>query len=192
MGRFWKLIPLVLFLGLAGLFLKSLYDRKEEQTLAIDPTALPSALLGKAVPEFALPSLEDPERIVTQEDLKGEVALINVWATWCPTCRAEHAKLNQLAGQGVVVYGVNYKDDSEGARRWLEDLGNPYRLNIEDPQGSLGINLGVYGAPETFLIDAQGVIHYKYIGAVDDRVWNNQLGPRYQALLDQAAEGAQP
>jgi cytochrome c biogenesis protein CcmG, thiol:disulfide interchange protein DsbE len=92
----------------------------------------------------------------------------------------------------VVVYGVNYKDDSEAARLWLEDLGNPYRLNVEDPLGSLGVNLGVYGAPETFLIDAEGVIHFKYIGAVDDRVWDTQLGPRYQALLDRAAEGAQP
>lgn len=192
MGRSWKLIPLVLFLGLAGLFLKSLYDKKELQSLALDPTALPSALIGKPIPDFALPSLEDPERILSQDDFKGEVALVNVWATWCPTCRAEHAKLNRLASQGVVVYGVNYKDDSEAARLWLEDLGNPYRLNVEDPLGSLGVNLGVYGAPETFLIDAEGVIHFKYIGAVDDRVWDTQLGPRYQALLDRAAEGAQP
>lgn len=192
MGRCWKVVPLVLFLGLAGLFLKSLYDKREQQSLAIDPTALPSALIGRTLPEFSLPSLEDPQRTVTQADFKGEVALINVWATWCPTCRAEHAKLNRLASQGVVVYGVNYKDDSEAARRWLEDLGNPYRLNVEDPLGSLGINLGVYGAPETFLIDAQGVIRFKYIGAVDDRVWDTQLGPRYQALLEQSAQGVQP
>ncbi|MFA5677978.1 MAG: DsbE family thiol:disulfide interchange protein [Pseudomonas sp.] len=192
MRRAWVLIPLVLFLALLVLFLKTLNDKKHQQDLAVDPSALPSALIGKPVPSFALPSLEQPERIVTQDDLKGEVALINVWATWCPTCRAEHGMFNKLAGQGVVVYGINYKDKTEAARTWLDDLGNPYRLNVEDPQGSLGVNLGVYGAPETFLIDAEGVIHYKYIGAVDDRVWNEQLGPRYQALIDKAEQETQP
>jgi cytochrome c biogenesis protein CcmG/thiol:disulfide interchange protein DsbE len=185
------LIPLILFLGLAGLFLKTLYDKKNLQDLAIDPSALPSALIGKPVPAFALPSLDEPGRTLTEQDFRGEVALVNVWATWCPTCRAEHAMFNKLASQGVTIHGVNYKDNSEAARRWLEELGNPYQLNVEDPQGSLGINLGVYGAPETFLIDADGVIHYKYIGAVDERVWADQLGPRYQALLEQAS-GGQP
>ena len=192
MRRPWILIPLVLFLGLAGLFLKTLNDKKHLQDLAVDPSALPSALIGKPVPDFALPSLDDPQRVITQDDFKGEVALVNVWATWCPTCRAEHAFFNKLAEQGVVIHGVNYKDESEAARRWLADLGNPYRLNVEDPQGSLGINLGVYGAPETFLLDTDGVIHYKYIGAVDARVWNDQLGPRYHALLEQAGQGAAP
>lgn len=191
MRRPWMLIPLILFLGLAGLFLKTLYDKKNLQDLAIDPSALPSALIGKPVPAFALPSLDEPGRTLTEQDLRGEVALVNVWATWCPTCRAEHAMFNKLASQGVTIHGVNYKDNSEAARRWLEELGNPYQLNVEDPQGSLGINLGVYGAPETFLIDADGVIHYKYIGAVDERVWADQLGPRYQALLEQAS-GGQP
>ena len=191
MRRPWMLIPLILFLGLAGLFLKTLYDKKNLQDLAIDPSALPSALIGEPVPAFALPSLDEPGRTLTEQDFRGEVALVNVWATWCPTCRAEHAMFNKLAGQGVTIHGVNYKDNSEAARRWLEELGNPYQLNVEDPQGSLGINLGVYGAPETFLIDADGVIHYKYIGAVDERVWADQLGPRYQALLEQAS-GGQP
>ncbi|MDX9686690.1 DsbE family thiol:disulfide interchange protein [Halopseudomonas formosensis] len=191
MRRPWMLIPLILFLGLAGLFLKTLYDKKNLQDLAIDPSALPSALIGKPVPAFALPSLDEPGRTLTEQDFRGEVALVNVWATWCPTCRAEHAMFNKLASQGVTIHGVNYKDNSEAARRWLEELGNPYQLNVEDPQGSLGINLGVYGAPETFLIDADGVIHYKYIGAVDERVWADQLGPRYQALLEQAS-GGQP
>ncbi|NLB99756.1 MAG: DsbE family thiol:disulfide interchange protein [Pseudomonas formosensis] len=191
MRRPWMLIQLILFLGLAGLFLKTLYDKKNLQDLAIDPSALPSALIGKPVPAFALPSLDEPGRTLTEQDFRGEVALVNVWATWCPTCRAEHAMFNKLASQGVTIHGVNYKDNSEAARRWLEELGNPYQLNVEDPQGSLGINLGVYGAPETFLIDADGVIHYKYIGAVDERVWADQLGPRYQALLEQAS-GGQP
>lgn len=191
MRRPWMLIPLILFLGLAGLFLKTLYDKKNLQDLAIDPSALPSALIGKPVPAFALPSLDEPGRTLTEQDFRGEVALVNVWATWCPTCRAEHAMFNKLASQGVTIHGINYKDNSEAARRWLEELGNPYQLNVEDPQGSLGINLGVYGAPETFLIDADGVIHYKYVGAVDERVWADQLGPRYQALLERAS-GGQP
>lgn len=191
MRRPWMLIPLILFLGLAGLFLKTLYDKKNLQDLAIDPSALPSALIGKPVPAFALPSLDEPGRTLTEQDFRGEVALVNVWATWCPTCRAEHAMFNKLASQGVTIHGVNYKDNSDAARRWLEELGNPYQLNVEDPQGSLGINLGVYGAPETFLIDADGVIHYKYIGAVDERVWADQLGPRYQALVERAS-GGQP
>ncbi|OYW93051.1 MAG: thiol:disulfide interchange protein, partial [Pseudomonadales bacterium 32-61-5] len=151
----------------------------------LDPSELPSALIDKPLPAFSLPSLEDPDRMLSAEDFKGEAALVNVWATWCPTCRAEHEMLNQLASQGVVVYGVNYKDDSEAARRWLNELGNPYRLNVEDPQGSLGINLGVYGAPETFLIDKDGVIRHKYVGAIDQRVWREQLAALYQELVDQ-------
>lgn len=192
MRRSWMLIPLVLFVLLLALFMKTLNDKKTQQDLAIDPSALPSALIGKPVPDFALPSLDEPGRVISQDDFKGQVALINVWATWCPTCRAEHSFFNKLAEQGVVIHGVNYKDNSEAARRWLDELGNPYQLNVEDPQGSLGVNLGVYGAPETFLVDTAGVIHYKYIGAVDDRVWNDELGPRYQALLDRAGQEAQP
>ena len=192
MRRPWMLIPLVLFVLLLALFLKTLNDKKHQQDLQIDPSALPSALIGKPVPAFALPSLDEPGRVISQDDFKGQVALVNVWATWCPTCRAEHSFFNKLAAEGVVIHGVNYKDNSEAARKWLDDLGNPYQLNVEDPQGSLGVNLGVYGAPEPFLVDTDGVIHYKYIGAVDDRVWTTQLGPRYQALIEQAEQGTQP
>ena len=191
MRRLWILIPLFLFLGLVVLFLTTLYDKKNQQDLALDPSALPSALIGKPVPDFAEPMLEDPQQVVTQDDFKGEVALVNFWATWCPTCRAEHAYFNKLAEQGVLIYGVNYKDDSQAALDWLEELGNPYKYSVEDQLGSMGINLGVYGAPETFLIDADGIIHYKYIGAVDERVWRDQLGPRYQALLEQAGQEEQ-
>jgi cytochrome c biogenesis protein CcmG/thiol:disulfide interchange protein DsbE len=96
--------------------------------------------------------------------------------------------LNRLAGQGVAVYGINYKDDGDAARRWLTELGNPYRFNVEDPQGSLGINLGVYGAPETFLIDKDGIIRHKFVGAIDERVWREQLAPLYRELLDEAGQ----
>jgi len=176
MKRLLMLLPLAIFLAVAVFLYRGLF---------LDPSELPSALIDKPLPEFSQPSLEDPERMLSSADFKGEAALVNVWATWCPTCRAEHEMLNQLASQGVVVYGINYKDDSEAARRWLDELGNPYRLNVEDPQGTLGINLGVYGAPETFLIDKDGVIRHKYVGAIDQRVWREQLAVLYQELVDQ-------
>ena len=96
--------------------------------------------------------------------------------------------LNRLAQQGVVVYGINYKDNSEAARRWLNELGNPYRFNVEDPQGSLGFNLGVYGAPETFLIDKDGIIRHKFVGVIDEVVWREQLAPLYHSLEDEAGK----
>ena len=95
--------------------------------------------------------------------------------------------LNRLAAQGIAIYGINYKDEEGAARQWLADYGNPYRLNVQDPQGSLGINLGVYGAPETFLLDARGVVRYKHVGAIDEQVWRSQLAPLYQQLKDEAA-----
>ncbi|WP_163021312.1 DsbE family thiol:disulfide interchange protein, partial [Pseudomonas viridiflava] len=107
----------------------------------------------------------------TRADLLGKPALVNVWATWCMACRVEHLVLNRLAQQGVLIYGVNYKDTNADALKWLKDFHDPYRLNIRDDEGSLGLNLGVYGAPETFLIDAKGVIRHKYVGVIDDTVW---------------------
>lgn len=173
MKRLVLLIPLLLFLGMAVLLYRSLFH---------DPSELPSALIGKPLPAFSLPDLKEPQRLLTQDDLKGRPALINVWATWCPTCKAEHQMLNRLAETGVVIYGVNYKDDSEAARKWLSDYQDPYRRNVVDNDGSLGLDLGVYGAPETFLVDAQGIIRHKYIGAIDERVWREELAPLYQAL----------
>lgn len=175
MKRAILLLPLALFLVLAVFLYRGLF---------LDPAELPSALIGKPLPAFSQPALEDPARTVTAADLRGKPALVNVWATWCPTCKAEHEMLNKLAGQGVNIIGVNYKDDSAAARKWLADFGNPYQLNIEDQAGSLGLNLGVYGAPETFLIDKDGIIRHKYVGAIDERVWREQLAPLYQELVD--------
>lgn len=163
MRRLLVFIPLVLFVGL-GLFLWN--------GIGKDTETIPSPLLGKPVPSFALSSVYDESRILTADDLKGKTALINVWATWCPTCKQEHAQLNRIAqDEGVVIYGVNYKDDRAKAKIWLEKYLNPYALNIFDPEGKLGLDLGVYGAPETYVIDAQGIIRYKHVGAVDQRVW---------------------
>lgn len=177
--RLLLLLPLVGFLVLAGFLYKGLF---------LDPRDIGTTMIGKPLPEFSLPSLEDPARNLGTADFKGQPALVNVWATWCPTCRAEHEMLNRLAEQGVRVYGINYKDNGAAARKWLNDLGNPYRFNVEDPQGSLGINLGVYGAPETFLIDKDGIIRHKYVGAIDERVWREQLAPLYRQLLDEVGQ----
>jgi len=118
------LVPLAIFLLIAVFLYKGLF---------LNPSDIGSTMIGKPLPEFSLASLETPERKVTVADFQELPALLNVWATWCPTCKAEHAMLNKLAAQGVVVYGVNYKDDSDAARQWLAQLGNPYRFSVEDP-----------------------------------------------------------
>lgn len=170
MGPRLKLfIPLILFAVLA-LFLY--------RGLQLDPRELPSALIDRPLPTFELPALGQ-DRLLTREQVIGEVALFNVWATWCVSCRVEHPYLHMLAEQGVPIYGVNYKDDVADALRWLQDLGDPYRLNIVDAEGTLGLDLGVYGAPETYLVDAAGVIRYRHVGVVDERVWKNILQPLY-------------
>ena len=150
--------------------------------LGNDPTLLPSTLIDRPLPKFSAPALIEPQRVVTPVDLKGNIALLNVWATWCPTCLAEHATLKALAGQGMVIYGVNYKDDPDKARQWLRQFGDPYRLTINDEAGQLGIDLGVYGAPETYLLDARGVIRYRHVGELNERVWRENFLPRIQAL----------
>ena len=173
MGSRLKLfLPLFLFAVLA-LFLY--------RGLQLDPRELPSALIDRPLPAFELPALGE-DRLLTREQVTGEVSLFNVWATWCVSCRVEHPYLHMLAEQGVPIFGVNYKDDDADALRWLQELGDPYRLNIVDAQGTLGLDLGVYGAPETYLVDAAGVIRYRHVGVVDDRVWRDILQPLYIEL----------
>ena len=150
-----------------------------------DPSELPSALIVKPFSEFFTNSVDDADAVITREDLLGRAALVNVWATWCVSCKVEHPVLNDLAKQGVVIHGVNYKDNNADAQRWLKDFLNPYQLNISDPKGTLGLNLGVYGAPETFLIDKKGIIRHKFVGVVDKRVWREKLAPIYQELVDE-------
>ncbi len=181
MRRLLLIVPLLLFLVLAGFFLQSLMTKEE----GVTELELPSPLLNKPFPTFDLPSVIDGEPRITQADLKGP-ALVNIWATWCVACRVEHPVLNRLAAEGAVIYGVNYKDTNADAIKWLKDFHNPYQLNISDADGRLGLDLGVYGAPETYLIDANGVIRHKFIGVIDDRVWDTDLGARYQALVEEA------
>ncbi|MCM0611566.1 DsbE family thiol:disulfide interchange protein [Marinobacter sediminum] len=143
-----------------------------------DPTKLESALIGKQVPAFNLTDLHDPDVKLDQALLKGKVQLLNVWGTWCPSCRDEHGDLMWLAREkGVSIIGLNYKDDRADALVWLDRLGDPYQATIYDPKGTLGFDLGVYGAPETFVIDARGVVRYRHVGVINEKVWEETLLP---------------
>ena len=177
MKRAILLLPLGIFLIVAVFLFRGLW---------LDPSELPSALIGKPFPAFDLPSVQDPARRLTEADLKGKPALVNVWGTWCISCRVEHPVLNKLAEKGVVICGINYKDVNADALKWLAEFHNPYLLDVRDEEGSLGLNLGVYGAPETFFIDAKGIIRDKYVGVIDEVVWREQLAAKYQALVDEA------
>lgn len=173
MGRLKLLIPLVIFVVLALFFWRG---------LSLDPNAMPSALLNKPVPEFSLPSLESPETLLNRDIFLGKVTLLNVWATWCPPCYVEHPFLVKLAEQGVPIIGVNYKDDVPAAQKWLEELHNPFIYIIRDADGRLGIDLGVSGWPETYVVDKEGVIRYKHVGIIDEKVWSQTLQPLMQSL----------
>ncbi|MFT6387853.1 MAG: cytochrome c biogenesis protein CcmG/thiol:disulfide interchange protein DsbE [Cellvibrionaceae bacterium] len=173
MNRIKLFVPLFIFVVLAGFFWRG---------LSLDPSAMPSALIDKTFPEFSLPRLQDETQMTTKSDLLGEVTLVNIWATWCVSCRVEHPYLNKLKAEGIRIVGLNYKDDSSAARKWLTDLGNPYQWNIVDKDGRLGVDLGVFGAPETYVLDKQGVIRYKHVGVVDQRVWDEKFLPVIQNL----------
>lgn len=146
--------------------------------LSLDPKLVPSPLVGKPVPTFTLTRLDNPATTISDADFKGKVSLLNVWATWCVSCRREHETLVQLAKTGQVeIYGLNYKDNREDAKRWLTQLGNPYVANAFDSDGRVGIDWGVYGAPETFIIDREGIIRHKHIGPLTDEIINDEILP---------------
>mgnify|MGYP006397266337 FL=1 len=170
--------PLVLFIALAAFLLKG---------LGSDPTKLDSALINEPVPAFKTVDLYDTSIAYDESVLKGEPMLLNVWATWCPTCRAEHEFLNQLAAEGIPIVGLNYKDDSRAkAVNWLNTLGDPYTVNLFDPEGDIAFEFGVYGAPETYFIDEKGVIRYRHVGDVNARNWQSTLKPIYEQLKQEA------
>ncbi|OOF44591.1 thiol:disulfide interchange protein [Rodentibacter rarus] len=174
-------IPLVLFLIVAVAFFVQLNRNAQGE----DIKALESALVGKPVPEKALTDLFDNKTYYKTLFQQGKPLLLNVWATWCPTCYAEHQFLNKLAQQGVIIIGLDYKDESSKAIKWLKDLGNPYQVVLKDEKGSFGLDLGVYGAPETFIVDGKGVIHYRLAGDVNEKVWTETLKPIYDKLSEQ-------
>ena len=152
--------------------------------LRLDPKKVPSPLIDKAAPEFSLAMLEDPSRQLSTADMRGQVWVLNVWASWCVACRAEHEVITRLARKNLVtVVGLNYKDKADDARRWLEQFGNPYATSLMDNDGRVGIDWGVYGVPETFVIGADGTIRYKHIGPVTEESLEQKIMPILRELL---------
>ncbi|MGL4713661.1 MAG: DsbE family thiol:disulfide interchange protein [Shewanella sp.] len=173
-------IPLVLFLAMGAFLYKGLF---------LNPQNLDSALEGKPIPAFQLERLETPGEFITNEQLKGKVALLNVWATWCPSCKYEHPFLVMLKRKNVLpIYGINYRDERAPAIAELRRQGDPYNVNIYDKDGRLGLDLGVYGAPESFVVDHNGIIRYRYAGPIDQRVWSETLYPMILELQAEAAK----
>jgi cytochrome c biogenesis protein CcmG/thiol:disulfide interchange protein DsbE len=173
------LIPLVLFLVLA-VFLAIGLTR--------DPHELKSVLINKPAPEFRLPQLKAADKTISTTDMRGKVWLLNVWASWCVACRDEHPYLLDYAQSGVVpIYGLNYKDRREDALATLEELGDPYTVSAVDFDGRVGIDFGVYGAPETYVIDQGGTIRFKYVGPMMPDVWKDKILPVVQELNRQGA-----
>lgn len=170
MDRLKLFVPLIIFLVLAVV----LYFG-----LGRDPRELPSALVDRPLPAFNLPALQG-EAPVDQGALRGKARLLNVWATWCLACRDEHPFLIELADRGIPIVGLNYKDDPRAARAWLRRLGDPFELVVVDADGRYGLELGVYGAPETYVVDADGVIRYRHVGVVDAEVWRERIAPVYR------------
>jgi cytochrome c biogenesis protein CcmG/thiol:disulfide interchange protein DsbE len=181
-------LPVALF-ALIGLMLAYALAKLESGEYA--PRYIPSPLVGKPLPAFALPTLADPERRVGPADLRGRPFLLNVWASWCVACRDEHPVLVEMARRhGVPIIGLNYKDARGDALAWLERFENPYELSLVDRDGRIGIELGVYGVPETFLIDAEGTIRYKHIGPIGPDAMRTVILPKLAELRDTPAPAA--
>lgn len=171
-----RLLPVILFVLLGVLLAAGL-------RIADHKTDIPSPLIGKHVPDFSLPMLGQDDVLVTPGDLLGEPYLLNVWASWCVTCRVEHPFIDQLAKSGKVrVIGLNYRDEATDALGWLQRFGNPYEFTIADVSGRTAIDFGVYAAPESFLVDAEGLIVFKQIGAVTPEVIEKEILPRLQEM----------
>ena len=167
----WRyVIPVAVFAVLAVFLYRGLY---------LNPGYIPSPLVGKPAPEFSLPDLENLDRQVGSDDYEGQIALLNVWATWCVGCRQEHPFLVELArSSGVPIYGLNWKDDRDQALQWLDSLGDPYVASAFDVDGDVAIDWGVYGAPETFLIGRDGTILHKHIAPLTPEVWRRDFLPK--------------
>ncbi len=175
------LIPVLLFAALAVLLFTG---------LGKDPRVIPSALIDRPVPEFSLPELRDPQQQVSHQDHLGDVHMVSVWASWCPSCRVQHPALHELAREhGLPLVGLNYKDEPGEALRWLNQFGDPYQSIAYDPDGRVAMDFGVYGAPETFVVDAQGKIRYKHIGPIDRATIDDTLRPMIAELRAERVDG---
>ena len=151
--------------------------------LTLNPRLVPSPLIGKPAPVFELPLLNQ-SGVFSDKDLKGHITLVNVWASWCYACRQEHETVKHLAKSGLRIIGLNYKDKKQDAQQWLAQLGNPYQVVVADVDGRVGIDWGVYGAPETFLVDEQGIIRHKVIGPVSSQDNYDALMQAIKKLTD--------
>jgi cytochrome c biogenesis protein CcmG/thiol:disulfide interchange protein DsbE len=168
------LLPLGVFVALVALLAFG---------LTLDPREVPSPLIGKPAPQFELPQLHQADKTFSPKDLQGRVWVLNVWASWCTGCRDEHSVVTELAKSHLApVYGLNYKDKREDAISWLERFGNPYDTSIHDADGRVGIDYGVYGVPETYVIDKHGVIRYKRIGALTPEIVRQKIVPIMKEL----------
>ncbi len=173
-GALRFLIPLAIFFTLVGFLAVGLH---------LDPREVPSPLIDKPAPEFALTQLDAPTQTIRRADMLGKVWMLNVWASWCETCREEHPYLVEFAKtRAVPIYGLNYKDQREPAQAWLAERGNPYVASLVDSNGRVGIDFGVYAVPETFLIDKQGIIRFKQIGELTPEVLANTVMPLVRKL----------
>ena len=163
-------LPLLGFIALAGFLFKG---------LSLNPREIPSALIDKPVPQFALPQLGEAGKTLTPANWQGKVWLLNVWASWCVSCKDEHPLFVELAKRGELkaFVGLNYKDTQAGAQKWLKELGDPYSVSIVDADGRVGIDLGVYGVPETFVMDKKGIVRYKHVGPISERAWAEKIKP---------------
>jgi cytochrome c biogenesis protein CcmG/thiol:disulfide interchange protein DsbE len=167
-------IPLVAFVVLGAFLYKGLH---------MDPHQVPSPLIGKPAPEFRLTQVADPGKSLSRDELLGKVWLLNVWASWCVSCREEHPVLVEFAKTGVVpIYGLDYKDTRDEALKWLGALGNPYQASLFDQDGRVGIDYGVYGVPETYVIDKSGTIRYKQIGPITPEILEEKIVPLVRKL----------
>ena len=151
--------------------------------LQLNPKDVPSPLIGKAAPQFSQPILNQTSQEFSPEQMRGKIWLLNVWASWCVSCREEHPLLNELAKQQTIpIIGLNYKDQDDAAKEWLAKMGDPYQLSIVDRSGNVGINYGVYGVPETFLINSQGIIVHKFTGPLTPTLIQKELLPMLAKL----------
>lgn len=183
-GRLLFLIPVIVLIGLAIVF-SALLDR--------DPDILPSALIGKSVPNFSLPPVLGRSLGLATSDLKGQPSLINVFASWCTACRAEHPLFMDLGSRGIVqIHGLNYKDRPQDAAKWLNELGDPYTRTGADRSGRVSIDWGVYGVPETFVVSSDGILLYKHIGPVTAEALNQTILPLLNNRSHAGTTGALP
>lgn len=168
------LLPLVLFIALVGFLLIGLHR---------DPHEVPSPLINKPAPDFKLSQLRDPNKTFSPQEMRGKVWVLNFWGTWCVACREEHPLLLEYSKTGAVpIFGVDYKDERAAALQMLDQEGDPYALTVSDPDGRVSIDYGVYGAPESYLIDGNGVIRFKQIGPITQDVWQKEILPRAKQL----------